>query len=345
MSPSCAAPILTPGSPRSTSTAAKAADGVIAVVTGDELARGLQALADAARAAARARLAAATSARPRGSVLAGRSRRRRRRGEPRAGGRCGRADRDRLGRIARDRDDGDAPAAPAAPTVHSAMASNNLGLDHAFSVGDLDAAFRDAAVVVEHEFTFERQTGVTLEPRRSWPSSIAGSRAADRAPFASGALPDAAKSSPRSSACRCTNVRVVTPDVGGAFGMKLSAYPDEMAVVALAVHARSAGASSVADRLKSFVSDIHAREAKVHGRLAVRRRRDGLVAMEVSVLSGLRRLCQLSARQRRRSLAGRPHVGCAYRLPNFRGARARLFPEQVADRRAARRSDSRSPAR
>ena len=40
-----------------------------------------------------------------------------------------------------------------------------LGLEHAFSAGDPDGAFRDAAVVVEHDFTFGRQTGVTLEPR------------------------------------------------------------------------------------------------------------------------------------------------------------------------------------
>jgi len=36
-------------------------------------------------------------------------------------------------------------AAPAAPPVHSAMATN-MGLDHAFSTGDVDAAFRGAAV-------------------------------------------------------------------------------------------------------------------------------------------------------------------------------------------------------
>ena len=38
-----------------------------------------------------------------------------------------------------------------------------------------------------------------------------------------------------------SNVRVVAPDVGGAFGMKLSAYPDEMAVAAIAVLLGTAG--------------------------------------------------------------------------------------------------------
>src|SRR5262249_13528043 len=38
-----------------------------------------------------------------------------------------------------------------APATHDA-ASTNLGLDHGLSTGDADAAFRDAAVVVEHDF-------------------------------------------------------------------------------------------------------------------------------------------------------------------------------------------------
>ena len=93
-------------------------------------------------------------------------------------------------------------------------------------------------------------------------------------------------------------VRVVAPDVGGAFGMKLSAYPDEMAVAAIAV-LLGRPVKFTADRLESFVSDIHAREARVHGRLAVDAE-GRLLAMDVSVGLRLRRLRELSARQRRR---------------------------------------------
>jgi carbon-monoxide dehydrogenase large subunit len=55
-------------------------------------------------------------------------------------------------------------AAAGAPARHSAKA-NNLGLDHTFVAGKPDQAFAVAAAVVEHDFVFERQTGVTLEPR------------------------------------------------------------------------------------------------------------------------------------------------------------------------------------
>ena len=45
----------------------------------------------------------------------------------------------------------EAAAASDAALANSAM-TTNLGLEHAFAAGDTDAAFRDAAVVVEHDF-------------------------------------------------------------------------------------------------------------------------------------------------------------------------------------------------
>jgi CO/xanthine dehydrogenase Mo-binding subunit len=211
-------------------------------------------------------------------------------------------------------------AAPAAPTVHSAMA-NNLGLDHAFSVGDVDAAFRDAAVVVEHEFTFERQTGVTLEPRAIVAEFDRGLNRltvhhSHQVPYQMQEIFAAQLGLP------LHHVRVVTPDVGGAFGMKLSAYPDEMAVVALAVHL-GRPVKFVADRLESFVSDIHAREAKVRGRLACDAE-GRLVAMEVSVLSGFGAYTNYPRGSIGEALQAVHMSAAPYRLPNFRG-RARGY--------------------
>src|SRR4051812_13615346 len=54
------------------------------------------------------------------------------------------------------------------------------------------------------------------------------------------------------------DVRVITPDVGGGFGVKLHVYDDEMAVCAAAMLAARA-VKYVCDRLEAFVSDIHAR--------------------------------------------------------------------------------------
>jgi carbon-monoxide dehydrogenase large subunit len=66
------------------------------------------------------------------------------------------------------------------------------------------------------------------------------------------------------------NVRVITRDVGGSFGIKVHVYPDEMATAALSVMLRRP-VKFVADRLESFLSDIHAREHRVKVRLAVSR--------------------------------------------------------------------------
>src|SRR5437899_2181907 len=63
------------------------------------------------------------------------------------------------------------------------------------------------------------------------------------------------------------NVRVITRDVGGSFGIKVHVYADEMATAALSVMLRRP-VKFVADRLESFLSDIHAREHKARVRLA-----------------------------------------------------------------------------
>jgi carbon-monoxide dehydrogenase large subunit len=211
--------------------------------------------------------------------------------------------------------DVDAAAAPGAALVNSAMTSN-LGLDHSFTAGDPDAAFRDAALVIEHDFTFDRQTGVTLEPRSIIAEFDPRLRQltvhhSHQAPFQMRDVFATQLKLP------LANVRVVTPDVGGAFGLKLSAYPDEMAVAAIAV-LLGRPVKYCADRLESFVSDNHAREANVHGRLAVDA--DGkLKALDVSVISGF----GAYAAYPRGSIGEGMHAvhmqAAPYRLANFRG--------------------------
>jgi carbon-monoxide dehydrogenase large subunit len=66
------------------------------------------------------------------------------------------------------------------------------------------------------------------------------------------------------------NVRVIAKDVGGSFGIKVHVYADEMATAALSVMLRRP-VKFVADRLESFLSDIHAREHRAKVRLAVKR--------------------------------------------------------------------------
>jgi carbon-monoxide dehydrogenase large subunit len=177
----------------------------------------------------------------------------------------------------------EASASPQAEKVNSALAAN-LGLEHTLTAGDPAAAFAAADLVIEHDFTFGRQTGVTLEPR----SILADfdPRLGKLTVHQSHQVPNQMREiyaaqfglAPR-------DVQVITPDIGGAFGMKLAAYPDEMAVAAIAV-LLGRPVKFVADRLESFVSDVHAREVKVKGRLAVDSN-GTLLAMDVAVLHGM----------------------------------------------------------
>jgi carbon-monoxide dehydrogenase large subunit len=80
-------------------------------------------------------------------------------------------------------------------------------------------------------------------------------------------------------------VRVLCKDVGGSFGIKVHAYPDDFATVALAMLCRRP-VKFVADRLESFTSDIHARHHRIKGRIAVTRAGD-ILGFEIDDLTGI----------------------------------------------------------
>lgn len=63
-------------------------------------------------------------------------------------------------------------------------------------------------------------------------------------------------------------VRVIVPDVGGGFGVKLHCYDDEMAAVA-AARLLGRPVKFVCDRLDAFASDIHARAHTVDAAVTV----------------------------------------------------------------------------
>jgi carbon-monoxide dehydrogenase large subunit len=214
----------------------------------------------------------------------------------------------------------EAASASGASPVNNTM-TGNLGLDHSVAAGDPDRAFRDAAVIVAHEFTFERQTGVTLEPRTIVADFDA--RLRQLTVHHSHQVPNQMREIFAAQLrLPLADVRVVAPDVGGAFGMKLAAYPDEMAVVAIAV-LLGRPVRFCADRLESFVSDNHAREAKVHGRMAVDS--DGhLLAMDVSIVSGFGAYAAYPRGSVGEALQAVHMSAAPYRMPHFRG-RARGY--------------------
>jgi carbon-monoxide dehydrogenase large subunit len=143
-----------------------------------------------------------------------------------------------------------------APRIHPELGSN-LAFEHAVQSGDAPAAFSAASRTVSRSVRFSRHTGVPLEPR---------SIVADFDPSQRQLTVYQATQVPhqmRAVFAECfdlpeQDVRVLTPDVGGGFGVKLHVYDDEMAVCAASV-LTGRTVKFVCDRLEAFASDIHAR--------------------------------------------------------------------------------------
>lgn len=176
-----------------------------------------------------------------------------------------------------------AAIAPDATPIHDELESN-LALELTVENGDPESAFAEAAEIVEDEFVFSRHTGVPLEPR----CIVADFDPSDerltvhqshQTPFQMQDIYARLLGVPEH------RVRVVCPDVGGGFGIKQQLYGDELAVCA-ATMILARPVKYVADRLESFLSDIHAREHRVSARMAVDSE-GRITAMSVEDLFGI----------------------------------------------------------
>jgi len=150
--------------------------------------------------------------------------------------------------------------------VHADL-GDNICFKRELDTGGVDEAFAAADVVVEETFHFGRHTGVCLEGRAILADYNAAEHSltvyhATQAPHMMQDIFSRHLDIPEA------NVRVIAKDVGGSFGIKVHVYPDEMATAALSVMLRRP-VKFVADRLESFLSDIHAREHRVKVRIAV----------------------------------------------------------------------------
>src|SRR6185295_16854277 len=150
--------------------------------------------------------------------------------------------------------------------------------------GGVDDVFARADVVVEDTFHFGRHTGVCLEGRAILADYNAGEHSltvyhATQAPHMMQDIFSRHLNIPEA------NVRVITKDVGGSFGIKVHVYPDEMATAALSVMLRRP-VKFVADRLESFTTDIHAREHKAKIRLACTRQGE-ILAFDLDDLTAI----------------------------------------------------------
>ncbi len=169
------------------------------------------------------------------------------------------------------------------PVIHPEL-GNNLCHERLIDSGGVDEAFAHAAHVVEATFETARHTPVSLEPR----VILADFEPADRqlTVWHSTQVPYMMQWI-LARHCRLpeTSVRVIAPDVGGSFGLKIHIYGDEMATVAAAI-ALARPVKFVCDRLESFVSDVHARGHRVKARMALSKEGD-ILAVDVDDLYGI----------------------------------------------------------
>jgi carbon-monoxide dehydrogenase large subunit len=176
----------------------------------------------------------------------------------------------------------DAALAEGAPVIHPELGDNIL-YETRLTAGDVERAL-SAGRVWERTFTTGRHTGVPLEPR----SMIADYEPATRAltVWISTQVPHMMQAVLADLfGLREPRVRVIAPDVGGSFGIKIHVYQDDMAVCALAL-TLGRPVKFVASRRESFLSDIHAREQTI--RVEVGADREGvLTAMRASITAAV----------------------------------------------------------
>jgi carbon-monoxide dehydrogenase large subunit len=169
------------------------------------------------------------------------------------------------------------------PLIHESL-GDNLCFERKLDVGAVDKAFAEADAVVETTFRFGRHTGVTNEPRAIVADWNEGERRmtvyqGTQAPHMMQDL------FAKHLGIATDQVRVLTKDVGGSFGIKVHTYADEMATVALSKLLKRP-VKFVADRIESFVTDIHARDHRIKAKIGVSK--DGTItAFEIDDLTGI----------------------------------------------------------
>ncbi len=162
----------------------------------------------------------------------------------------------------------DAALAEDAPLLNPEW-GDNLSTHFLVRKGDVDAAMRDAAVVVRERFEFGRQSGSPLEPRGTLAAyDQATGRltvwSSTQAPhWLRGALVTW-------TGLEAGRIRVVAPQVGGGFGSKSMVYPEELLVALLAMRL-GRPVKWVETRTEHFLGAVHSRDQRHEVELALDR--------------------------------------------------------------------------
>jgi carbon-monoxide dehydrogenase large subunit len=153
---------------------------------------------------------------------------------------------------------------PAITTVDEALAADRVLFRRVYRHGDVDAAFARAPVVLGERFTHGRCAAVPLEPR----GAIADWDGETLTLWASTQVPTILRTALAAAlGLAATRVRVVVPDVGGGFGLKVHVFPEDLVVAALA---RRLGrpVKWIETRRENLAAGSHARAQRIDVELA-----------------------------------------------------------------------------
>ena len=142
------------------------------------------------------------------------------------------------------------------PQVHDEV-EGNLIFEGRFATEGIDAAFADAPHVISERFRSGRVGGVPLEPR----GCMAVPEHGDALTFYSSTqVPHLLRTAlAQYLGASEARLRVVVPEVGGGFGTKAQIYPEEFVTAALALRYRQP-VKWIQDRREELLTDIHSRD-------------------------------------------------------------------------------------
>jgi len=203
---------------------------------------------------------------------------------------------------------------------------DNLLFEMNHDIGDTEKAFTDAAVVVEQTLNFGRHTGVCPESR----AIIADYHSSENrlTAYHSHQAPHMMQDLfARHLDIPNQNVRIMCGDVGGAYGVKGHTYPDEMSTAAISKIMKRP-VKFIADRIESFLTDLHARDHRAHVRAAFAQ--DGeLLGIEMDDLTGVGAYSMYPRTSALEALQVINYVGAPYTHKNYKARSQVVFQNKT----------------
>ncbi len=208
--------------------------------------------------------------------------------------------------------DPDTAVEPDSPAIHEEF-GNNIGFEMPLEAGDVDKAFAEADHVVSQRLVNQRLVPNAMETRGVLAQYLPGDKTLTV--WSSTQVPHILKTQlslivgvPEH------RVRVITPEVGGAFGSKLNVYPEEVIVAYFAIQLCRT-VKWIETRSENFTTTIHGRDQIAYVDLAVKN--DGTITgLRARILADLGASYQLLT-PLIPTLTNLMILGC-YKIPNVK---------------------------